>query len=68
MERKVVFREYTPPTIDEETGESERGDFIQSFSERISGNTLLEISKNAELRAKELSDDEAEVRVFEIPI
>lgn len=69
MKRIVTFRRYEKPTIDEETGESERGDFIASFKKEIEGNTLLDISYEATELAKQRSRKwDEDVRVWEIPM
>lgn len=69
MKRIVTFRRYEKPTIDEETGESERGDFITSFKEEVEGDTLLDISYKATEFAEQCSKEwNEDVRVWEIPM
>lgn len=64
MERKVTFRRYTLPWPGEE---DERGEFIDSFSEKIEGETLTEIGEKANERALQLSKEwNEDVQVFEI--
>lgn len=57
------------PSIDEETQQEERGDFIESFHEEVEGDSLLDISNKAEELAQKYSQEWGEdVRVFEIPM
>lgn len=65
MKLKVTFREYTPPYIDPDTQEEERGEYLGSFSEEIEGNTPLDILTTADDRAKKHSKtNETDVRVW----
>lgn len=69
MKLKVTFREYCKSEKDPETGKSERGEFIGSFTEIIEGATPLEITERASERAQVLSKEhDADVRVWEIPV
>ena len=45
MKTLVTFREYTLPSLNLETGEKERGEFIQSFEKEFLGSTVVEINE-----------------------
>ena len=69
MKLKVTFREYEKPEIDPNTGESERGEYLGSFSEIVEGATPLEIVDKAGERADTLSrENDTDVRVWEVPV
>ena len=69
MKLKVTFREYTPPYIDPDTKEEERGEFMGSFSEEIEGNTPAEILSTAATKAEEYSkENKTDVRVWETEV
>jgi hypothetical protein len=73
MERKVTFREFCGPFIDDETGEEHRGEYWGSFTRTIEGDNLLEIISKAEKIADEKSkpDDNGEeilCQVWEVPV
>jgi hypothetical protein len=69
MKLKVTFREYTLPSVDPDTKEEERGDYLGSFSEEIEGNTPAEILAMADTKAKQYSgENKTDVRVWETEV
>lgn len=69
MKLKVTFRGYTPPYVDPETKEEERGDFLGSFDEEIEGENTGAILAAAQEKAAQYSErDGNDVRVWETAV
>lgn len=58
MERKVTFRLFCGPFIDEDTGEECRGEFCGSFTRQIKGINFSKITMIAESIVREKSSQD----------